>query len=82
MGECFRNYLCTILGPDACMEWMRDPANAPELLELFDEWETCKRVFKGVAGAADTTVNLPYSLTYAASDEGQARLAATGHTDR
>jgi hypothetical protein len=72
-----------MLGPVACTERARDPANAAELQELlYDEWETCKCVYKGESSAADTNVNLPYSLVFAASDEGRARLEATGHTDR
>jgi hypothetical protein len=79
----FRTHLGSILGPEACTEWARDPANAAELQELlYDEWETCKCVFAGGPGATATHVNLPYSLVFAASDEGHERLEATGHTDR
>lgn len=72
-----------MLGVEACSEWAGDPANAAEVQELlYDEWETCKCAFAGGPAASATHVNLPYSLVYAASDEGRGRLETMGHTDR
>lgn len=83
VDERFLNHLGSILGHEACTEWSRDPANASEVQELiYEEWEACKCVFAGGPAATDTHVNLPYSLVHAASNEGQARLEATGSTDR
>jgi hypothetical protein len=83
VDERFRSHLEAILGPEAVTEWASDPTNAAELQDLlYDEWETCKCAFEGGPCATATHVNLPYSLVYGASDEGQARLEAAGHTDR
>lgn len=72
--------LSSILGPDSCAEWARDPVNGADLQDLLhDEWETCKRAFDGSTGMH---VNLPGSLLYAAPDHAVRQLDAAGYSDR